>query len=56
MTESSFGNQIFGLTYKNPNNLSGYGSLISYKLYGKSNCVCHKTFVLLFQENLVVEA
>ena len=44
MTESSFGNQIFGLTYKNPNNLSGYGSLISYESYD------------LIQENLVLEA
>ena len=27
-TVSSFGNQIFGLTYKNQNNMSKYGSLI----------------------------
>ena len=43
-TVSSFGNQIFGLTYKNQNNLSGYGSLISYESYD------------LIQENLVLEA
>ena len=43
-TVSSFGNQIFGLTYKNQNNLSGYGSLIWVIWYD------------LIQENLVLEA